>query len=100
MEIPNGLMNKKRINLLKPECIFINTSRGEIIDENALFVTLEGKNILGAGLDVFTREPYLGPLLELDNVILTPHIGSYAKELRIQMEIEAAENLIRGLYEA
>ena len=96
----NGLMNKKRINLLKPECIFINTSRGEIIDENALFVTLEGKNILGAGLDVFTREPYSGPLLELDNVILTPHIGSYAKELRIQMEIEAAENLIRGLYEA
>jgi len=93
----NTLMNKERIAALKPGCIFINTSRGEIINEDALYVALKEKHIFGAGLDVFREEPYSGPLLELNNVILTPHIGSYAKEIRIKMEIEAAENLIRGL---
>ena len=93
----NGLMNKERIAALKPGCILINTSRGEIINEDALYVALKEKHIFGAGLDVFREEPYSGPLLELNNVILTPHIGSYAKEIRIKMEIEAAENLIRGL---
>ena len=95
----NTLMNKERIAALKPGCIFINTSRGEIINEDALYVALKEKHIFGAGLDVFREEPYSGPLLELNNVILTPHIGSYAKEIRIKMEIEAAENLIRGLNE-
>jgi phosphoglycerate dehydrogenase-like enzyme len=95
----NGLMNKERIAALKPGCILINTSRGEIINEDALYVALKEKHIFGAGLDVFREEPYSGPLLELNNVILTPHIGSYAKEIRIKMEIEAAENLIRGLNE-
>jgi D-3-phosphoglycerate dehydrogenase / 2-oxoglutarate reductase len=84
---------------MKPGSILINASRGEIIDEEALCKALKEKKILGAGLDVFNNEPYSGPLTELDNVILTPHIGSYAKELRIQMEIEAVENLMRGLNE-
>ena len=96
----NGLMNEERINSLKPECILINTSRGEILDEKALYTVLKEKKILGAGLDVFNDEPYAGPLTELNNVVLTPHIGAYAKELRVQMEIEAVENLIRGLNEA
>jgi len=48
---------------------------------------------------VFNKEPYSGILTTLDNVVLTPHIGSYARELRIQMEIETVENLIRGLNE-
>jgi len=94
-----GLMDEERLNHMKPESILINTSRGEIIDEEALYKVLKGKRILGAGLDVYNEEPYSGPLTELDNVVLTPHIGAYAKELRIQMEIEAAENLIRGLNE-
>ena len=51
----------------------------------------------GAALDVFEEEPYKGPLAELDNVILTPHIGSYAKEARIKMKIDAVENLLDGL---
>ena len=94
-----GMMNKERLYKMKPESILINTSRGEIIDEKALYRSLKEKKILGAGLDVFKQEPYTGPLVELDNVVLTPHIGAYAKELRIQMEIEAVENLIRGLNE-
>jgi len=93
------LMNEDQLYKMKPESILINTSRGEIIDEKALFTILKEKKILGAGLDVFNSEPYSGSLKELDNVVLTPHIGAYAKELRIQMEIEAVENLIRGLNE-
>jgi len=95
----NQLMNEKQISKMKKNSILINTSRGEIIDEKALYKALKDEKILGAGLDVFKDEPYSGSLTELNNVILTPHIGSYAKEIRIQMEIEAAENLIRGLNE-
>ena len=94
-----NMMNKQRLGQMKPDSILINASRGEIIDEDALYDILKGKKIIGAGLDVFREEPYRGPLTELYNVVLTPHIGSYAKELRIQMEIEAVENLIRGLNE-
>ena len=96
----NQLMNAEQISKMKPESILINASRGEMINEEALYKALKEKKILGAGLDVFNDEPYSGALTELENVILTPHIGSYAKELRIQMEIEAVENLIRGLNEA
>jgi len=95
----NQLMDATQISKMKPGCILINASRGEIIDEKALYKALKDEKILGAGLDVFKDEPYSGSLTELNNVILTPHIGSYAKEIRIQMEIEAAENLIRGLNE-
>ena len=95
----NQLMNEEQISKMKPDSILINTSRGEIIDEEALFNALKDKKILGAGLDVFNDEPYSGPLKKLNNIILTPHIGSYAKELRIQMEIETVENLLRGLNE-
>ena len=96
----NQLMNEERFNKMKSDSILLNTSRGEIIDEESLYKALIERKFLGAGLDVFNNEPYSGPLTKLDNVILTPHIGSYAKELRIQMEIEAAKNLIRGLNEA
>ena len=84
---------------MKSSSILINTSRGEIIDEDALYDALEKNMIAGAGLDVFTKEPYSGPLTDLDNVTLTPHIGAYAKEIRSKMEIEAVENLIRGFNE-
>jgi len=96
----NQLMNATQISKMKPGSILINASRGEMIDEEALYNALKEKKVLGAGLDVFNNEPYLGQLTELDNIIVTPHIGSYAKELRIQMEIEAVENLMRGLNES
>jgi D-3-phosphoglycerate dehydrogenase / 2-oxoglutarate reductase len=96
----NQIINAKQISKMKQGSILINASRGEMIDEEALYQALKEKKILGAGLDVFNNEPYSGPLRELDNVIITPHIGSYAKELRIQMEIEAVENLIKGLNES
>ena len=95
----NKFIDKKKLNKMKPNSILINTSRGEIIDEKALLKVLKEKKILGAGLDVFREEPYLGDLRKLENVVLTPHIGAYAKEIRAKMEIEAVNNLIKGLNE-
>lgn len=75
----------------------INTSRGGMVDEGALYDLLKDGHLAGAAVDVFEREPYRGPLKDLDNVILTPHIGSYARESRIQMEIDTVKNLIDAL---
>lgn len=91
------IMNLGRLNLMHEHSFLVNTSRGEIIDEQALYEILKAKKIAGAALDVFHEEPYAGPLKELDNVVLTAHIGSYARETRINMELEAVENLIKGL---
>ena len=71
----------------------------EILYKKIILPLLKENKILGAGLDVYNQEPYIGPLIEFKNVVLTPHVGSYAKELRIQMEIEAVANLIKGLNE-
>lgn len=75
----------------------INTSRGKFVDEEALYMALRDVKLAGAALDVFHNEPYAGKLTELDNVILTPHIASSAKEGRAIMEMEAVRNLLRGL---
>ena len=91
-----NLIDKDRLNLMKSNSIIINTSRGGIINETDLKNALSSGTIAGAGLDVFSEEPYFGQLKNSKNVILTPHIGSYAKEIRVKMEMEAAENLILG----
>jgi len=98
-DFTKSLINSEKIALMKTNSILINTSRGEIVDEGALYNALVNKNIAGAGIDVFENEPYNGPLCKLDNALLTPHIGAYAKEARIKMEFEASKNLIRGLNE-
>ena len=77
----------------------INTSRGGAVDESALYENLKNKHLAGAAIDVFEKEPYSGPLTKLDNIILTPHVGSYAREARIEMERQAVENLLKGLGE-
>ena len=91
------LIDKSKLDLMKEDAFLINTSRGEIIDEKALEKVLKSGKLGGVALDVFEKEPYDGPLKDIENVFLTPHIGSYAREIRIQMEIDAAENLISGL---
>ena len=92
----NRLFDYNTFKKMKKNAILINASRGEIINEADLIKALDGKLIRGVGLDVFEYEPYNGPLVNYDNVILTPHIGAYAKEIRMKMELEAAENLIEG----
>jgi D-3-phosphoglycerate dehydrogenase / 2-oxoglutarate reductase len=93
------ILGDRELRMLKKGAWVINISRGEAIDENALYESLKSGHLSGAALDVFRQEPYGGPLKELKNVILTPHIGSYAKEARIKMEMDAVENLLKGLKE-
>lgn len=80
------LMNARRLKLMKPEAVVVNTSRGEVIDENALTRMLRSGEIAGAGLDVYERGTRVNPRLrELENVVLLPHMGSATREGRIEM---------------
>jgi D-3-phosphoglycerate dehydrogenase len=85
--------------MCKQGVILVNTARGGLIDEKALQNCLLEGQVSFACLDVFEEEPYCGPLCSLNNVILTPHIGSYAKEARELMERKAVDNLLKGLHE-
>lgn len=78
---------------MKKGSFLVNTSRGGLVDEEALARVIKEGHLAGAALDVFEREPYTGPLVSMPEVILTPHIGSYARAGRIAMEKEAAQNL-------
>lgn len=90
------IIGREEFKKIKKGAWIINVSRGGVIDESELYKALKKGHLSGAALDVFEQEPYAGPLKELDNVILTPHIGSYAKEGRINMEIEAVKNVLNG----
>ena len=80
------LMNARRLKLMKPEAVIVNTSRGEVIDENALTRMLRAGEIKGAGLDVYEHGTDINPRLrELENVVLLPHMGSATLEGRIEM---------------
>src|SRR6266446_6833963 len=80
------LMSARRLRLLQPHAIIVNTARGEIVDEEELTRLLETRAIAGAGLDVFEHEPAIDPRLRtLDNVVLLPHMGSATIEGRIAM---------------
>jgi Phosphoglycerate dehydrogenase and related dehydrogenases len=93
------IIGESHLKLMKKGSWLINTSRGELVDEQALVSNLKNGHLAGAALDVFSGEPYNGPLSKLDNVIITPHVGSYAKESRIEMENQAATNLLNALEE-
>jgi glyoxylate reductase len=80
------LLSARRLKLLRPDAYVVNTSRGEVIDENALTRMLTSGDLAGAGLDVFEHEPAINPkLMKLDNVVLLPHMGSATIEGRIAM---------------
>lgn len=80
------LLNARRLKLMKPDAVIINTSRGEVIDENALTRMLRNQEIAGAGLDVFEHGSEFNPhLRELPNVVLLPHMGSATVEGRVEM---------------
>jgi glyoxylate reductase len=88
----------RELNLMKQSAILINTSRGPVVDEKALVKALREKRIWGAGLDVFEREPELEPgLSTLENVVITPHLGSATVETRDNMGIVAADNILAAL---
>ena len=80
------LLSARRLKLLKPDAYIVNTSRGEVIDENALTRMLKNGELAGAGLDVFEQEPAVNPeLLNLPNTVLLPHMGSATIEGRVDM---------------
>jgi len=93
------LIGEKELSLMKPTAILINTARGAVVDQKALYKALKERRIFGAGLDVYEKEPIDAddPLMELDNVVLLPHIGSASVETRGRMARMAAGNLLAGL---
>jgi lactate dehydrogenase-like 2-hydroxyacid dehydrogenase len=92
------LIGPDELRQMKRTAILVNTARGPIVDEAALARALADRTIAGAGLDVFEREPQVEPLLlQLDNVVLAPHIGSASVETRLKMSMLAAENCAAAL---
>ena len=88
------LIGADELDNMKPEAVFVNTSRGPVVEEAALAEALAEQRIFAAGLDVYENEPEVHPnLLELENVVLAPHIGSASIETRDKMATLAAENL-------
>ncbi len=98
-EETRGLMGEREFNIMKSGAFLINTARGAIIDEKALYRALTTGRLAGAGLDVLTVEPPLpdNPLLKLENVILTPHMGNDTLEAFESLSMEAANDIIRVL---
>ena len=89
------MIDGRALALMRPTAFLINTSRGPIVDEAALVRALKARQIAGAGLDVFEREPKITPaLLKMPNVVLTPHLGSAVAELREQMANIVVDNIL------
>lgn len=93
------LVNAEFLSKMKPNAVLVNTTRGGVLDQNALYATLKSNQIFAAALDVTDPEPLPmdSPLLELENCIIVPHLGSASKKTRDMMSLLAAQNLIAGL---
>jgi D-3-phosphoglycerate dehydrogenase len=92
------MIGETQLRSMKPSAYLINTSRGALVDEKALYTALVEKQIAGAALDVYdTEPPKSSPLLELENVVVTPHIGAHTRESIERVGMMAAENVLRTL---
>ncbi|MGU3493356.1 hydroxyacid dehydrogenase [Xanthobacteraceae bacterium A53D] len=98
-EDTRNLINARTLGLMKPTALIINTARGEVIDEPALTEALKAGTIAGAGLDTFSPEPPAAdnPLWQLDNVVVSPHIGGVTEEARREVSLMACGNTIAFL---
>ena len=93
----SAIITKAELDLLKDDAFLVNVSRGGVIDEDDLYDVLTSGKLSAVAFDVFNQEPYAGRLCDIENIVLTPHIGSYAKEGKLKMEVDAAQNLINAL---
>jgi len=91
------LLGKGELALMRPGAYLLNAARGTLIDETALMDALESGHLAGAWLDTFPVEPYDGPLARHPRVLTTPHVGSYTRECRKSMEMDAVTNLLEVL---
>ena len=98
-EETRNLINAETLRRMKPTAVLVNTSRGPVVDQEALYEALSTRRIFAAALDVTVPEPLPmnHPLLSLDNCIIVPHIASASWQSRARMSLMAAENLIAGL---
>ena len=92
-------IGERELRLMKPTAVLVNTARGPVVDPRALYIALKEGWIYAAGLDVTEPEPIPAndPLLSLDNVVITPHVGSAALPTRLNTMLLAARNLLAGL---
>jgi len=97
--ITRHMINNETLKKMKPNAVLVNTSRGSVIDPQALYVALKNHQIFAAALDVTEPEPLPSddPLLKLSNCVVVPHLGSASKQTRDQMSVLSAQNLIAGL---
>lgn len=96
-EATRGFIGRRELRSMPRGGLLINTSRGPVLDDDSLIDVLRQGHLGGAALDVFHQEPYDGPLVEFDNVVLTAHIGASARGSRLLMELGAAEDCVRVL---
>ncbi len=94
-----GMIGEKELRLMKKNAFLINTSRGPVVQEEAVYQALKDRKIAGAGFDVYTEEPPAAhnPLFELDNVIVTPHIASYTKDALVRVDLIQAKDVVKVL---
>jgi D-3-phosphoglycerate dehydrogenase len=90
-------LDAEKLALMKPGARVVNAARGELVDEAALIEALVSGHVAGAALDVYSAEPYVGPLLELDNVVVTPHLAASTDEAQDRAGVIVAEQVVAGL---
>jgi len=93
--LTKDMISMRELHLMKSNAILINTARGGIVNEDALFRVMTDGHLSAVGIDTFETEPYNGPLASIDRCLLTAHMGSMSTDCRAQMELEAAEEVVR-----
>jgi D-3-phosphoglycerate dehydrogenase len=91
------LIGREELARMKPGIRVVNCARGELVDEDALVEALRSRRVAAAAIDVFSEEPYAGPLLELDNVVVTPHLGASTQEAQDRAGVVVAEQVAAAL---
>jgi D-3-phosphoglycerate dehydrogenase len=91
------ILSEDEFKNMRDGVVILNSARGELVDEKAMIQALEAGKVAGAWFDAFWKEPYKGHLADFDNVLMTPHISTYTRQCRLNMEISSVNNLLRDL---